>query len=95
MSPVSRQSDTCRPHLPIPGKFLRRYCWSAPPFAGEAAIDPSDNGVDVLLDSTEDIDSRSSETSAAAAELVDPASHVNTWGRSQMRLPTPKDRQNR
>jgi len=39
--------------------------------AGEAAVDPSDNGIDVLQDSTVDMDSRSSETTAAA-ELIDP-----------------------
>tara|TARA_R110002096_G_scaffold154_30_gene1014 strand:- start:11050 stop:12288 length:1239 start_codon:yes stop_codon:yes gene_type:complete len=41
-------------------------------FAGEAAVDPSDNGVDVLQDSTVDADSRSSETSVAAEQLVEP-----------------------
>jgi len=40
-------------------------------WAGEAAIEPSDNGTDVLEDSTVDTDSRSSETSAAAEELVE------------------------
>lgn len=40
--------------------------------AGEAAVDPTDNGVDVLQDSTLDIDSRSSETSAAAEQLLVP-----------------------
>ena len=40
--------------------------------AGEAAIDPTGNGIDILQDSTLDTDSRSSETSAAAEELVDP-----------------------
>ncbi len=40
--------------------------------AGEPAVDPSDNGVDVLQDSTDDIDSRSSETQVAAEELVEP-----------------------
>ncbi len=40
--------------------------------AGEAAVEPSDNGVDVLQDSTLDTDSRSSETSAAAEEMVEP-----------------------
>lgn len=39
--------------------------------AGEPAVDPSDNGTDVLEDSTFDSDSRSSETSAAAEQLVD------------------------
>ncbi len=42
-------------------------------YSSEAAIEPSDNGVDVLQDSTVDTDSRSSETSAAAENLVDPA----------------------
>lgn len=48
--------------------------WLASPnvIAGEAAVDPSDNGVDVLQDSTVDVDSRSSETSAAAEQLVEP-----------------------
>ncbi len=40
--------------------------------ASEAAVDPVDKGVDVLEDSTPDTDSRSSETSAAAEELVQP-----------------------
>ena len=39
--------------------------------AGEAAIEPTDNGTDVLQDTTVDTDSRSSETSAAAEELVE------------------------
>ncbi len=41
-------------------------------YAGEAAVDPTDNGVDLIQDSTLDSDSRSSETSAAAANLVTP-----------------------
>jgi predicted deacylase len=41
-------------------------------YAGEAAVDPTDNGVDILQDSTVDIDSRSSETSAAAEGFLDP-----------------------
>ncbi len=41
-------------------------------YASEAAVDPSDNGIDVLQDSTLDTDSRSAETSAAAEDLVDP-----------------------
>ena len=39
--------------------------------AGEAAIEPTDNGADVLQDTTVDADSRSSETSAAAEKLVE------------------------
>jgi len=42
-------------------------------FAGEAAVGPTDNGIDLIQDSTLDVDSRSSETSAVAAELIDPA----------------------
>ena len=41
-------------------------------YAGEAAVAPTDNGVDILQDSTVDIDSRSSETSAAAEGFLDP-----------------------
>ena len=41
-------------------------------YASEAAVDPSDNGVDVLQDSTLDTDSRSGETSATAEESPDP-----------------------
>jgi len=41
--------------------------------AGEAAVDPGDNGVDIREDSTLDVDSRSSETSAVAEGLVDPS----------------------
>ena len=40
--------------------------------AGEAAVDPGDSGADVLEDMTDDPDSRSSEASAGAEELVDP-----------------------
>ena len=41
-------------------------------YAGEAAVDPSDAGADVIEDMTEDPDSRSSEVSAETEELVDP-----------------------
>ena len=40
-------------------------------FAGEVAVEPPDNGIDVLQDSTLDTDSRSSETAVTAEELVD------------------------
>lgn len=72
MSTVSRQSDTCNRICQYLASFAALMLLNTA-LAGEAAIDPSDNGVDVLLDSTDDTDSRSSETSAAAAELVDPA----------------------
>ncbi|MDH3333571.1 MAG: succinylglutamate desuccinylase/aspartoacylase family protein [Gammaproteobacteria bacterium] len=39
--------------------------------AGETAVEPSGNGVDLLQDTTFDEDSRSSETSAAAEDLVE------------------------
>ena len=40
--------------------------------AGEVAVDPGDNGIDTLEDTTDDVDSRSSEVAAAAEEMVDP-----------------------
>jgi len=40
--------------------------------AGEVAVDPGDNGTDILEDTTDDLDSRSSEVAAAAEEMVDP-----------------------
>jgi predicted deacylase len=40
--------------------------------AGEAAMDPSDDGTDVLGDSILDEDSRASETSVAAEDFLDP-----------------------
>jgi len=42
--------------------------WSV---AGEVAVDPADNGVDVRDDRTEDEDSRSSEVAAAVEEFVE------------------------
>ncbi|MEJ2129062.1 MAG: hypothetical protein P8X81_09460 [Woeseiaceae bacterium] len=40
-------------------------------FAGEVAVDPGDNGADILEDTTEDADSRSSEVAAAVEHLLD------------------------
>jgi len=40
--------------------------------AGEVAVDPGDNGTDILEDTTDDVDSRSSEVAVAAEEMVDP-----------------------
>jgi len=71
MSALRRQSDTCSnicQYLASIAVLL--LCSTA--HAGEAAVDPTDNGVDILQDSTLDIDSRSSETSAAAEKLLDP-----------------------
>jgi len=42
-------------------------------FAGEVSVDPGDNGIDVVEDTTEDTDSRSSEVAVAVEDLVDPA----------------------
>ena len=41
-------------------------------FAGEVAVDPGDNGTDIVEDTTDDADSRSSEVAAATAQLIDP-----------------------
>jgi hypothetical protein len=41
--------------------------------AGEVSVDPGDNGTDVIEDTTEDTDSRSSEVAVAVEDLVDPA----------------------
>lgn len=63
---------------PVPGHGLCQYlaclCLLLPvthALAGEAAIEPTDNGTDILEDTTFDSDSRSSETSAAAEQLVE------------------------
>jgi predicted deacylase len=39
--------------------------------AGEVAVDPAGNGADIRNDTTEDVDSRSSEVAAAAEEFVE------------------------
>ena len=71
VSPFRRQSDTCRRVCQYLAGILLFAIYSST-YAGEAAVDPTDNGVDLLEDSTFDLDSRSSETSAVAEELVDP-----------------------
>jgi predicted deacylase len=48
--------------------------------AGEESVDPTDNGVDLLEDSTLDDDSRSSETSVQAEHLVVPEPHREVIG---------------
>jgi predicted deacylase len=45
---------------------------TSPALAGEVAIDPGDNGADILEDTTVDLDSRSSEVAAAAEKMVEP-----------------------
>jgi predicted deacylase len=48
-------------------------CLAAPfALAGEVAGNPGDNGADIREDTTEDLDSHSSEVAAAVAELIDP-----------------------
>ncbi|HKJ20167.1 MAG TPA: succinylglutamate desuccinylase/aspartoacylase family protein, partial [Woeseiaceae bacterium] len=54
--------------------LLAVLCLSVTPhpvLAGETAVEPSGNGVDMLQDSTDEGDARSSETSAAAENLVE------------------------
>jgi len=41
--------------------------------AGEVSVDPSDRGADIVEDTTEDTDSRSSEVAVAVEELLDPS----------------------
>ena len=56
------------------GPFLACFCLFVSPhiaLAGETAVEPSGSGVDMLQDSTDEDDARSSETSAAAEKLVD------------------------
>jgi hypothetical protein len=54
----------------LAGLALLAFFFSA--YAGEEAVDPTDNGVDILQDSTPDIDSRSSASSVAAENLLVP-----------------------
>ena len=42
-------------------------------FGSEVSVDPGDNGTDVVEDTTEDADSRSSEVAVAVEQLVEPA----------------------
>lgn len=41
-------------------------------FAGEGAVDPGDNGADILEDTTLDADSRSSEVTAVVEHMIEP-----------------------
>jgi predicted deacylase len=45
-----------------------------PALAGEVAVDPGDNGADIVEDTTEDTDSHSSEVAAAVEYFIDPVS---------------------
>lgn len=46
-------------------------------FGGEVSVDPGDNGTDVVEDTTEDKDSRSSEVAVAVEHLVDPVADAD------------------
>jgi predicted deacylase len=46
---------------------------ATPALAGEVSVDPGDNGTDVVEDTTEDLDSRSSEVVVAVEHLLDEA----------------------
>jgi predicted deacylase len=46
-------------------------------YAGEVAVDPSDNGTDIVEDTTEDLDSRSSEVAVAVEHLLDETAEPN------------------
>jgi len=70
MRPISRQSDICAGICQYLACLLLLLPVTAA-VAGEAAVEPSDNGTDLLQDSTIDSDSRSSETAAAAEQLVE------------------------
>jgi len=71
MSAFRQQSDTCSHVCQYLASFAVLLLCNIS-YAGEAAVDPKDNGIDLIQDSTLDLDSRSSETSAVAAELIDP-----------------------
>ena len=51
--------------------------------AGESSVEPSGNGIDLLQDTTGEEDARSSETSAAAEQLVEPYRRTSMTYRSQ------------
>lgn len=70
MALLKRQSDTCSGFCQYLACLTLLLPFTAA-LAGEAAIEPSDNGTDVLQDTTFDSDSRSSETSAVAEALVE------------------------
>jgi predicted deacylase len=72
MNTARRQSHICSRICQYLAGFALLLFFSTT-FAGEAAVDPKDNGIDLREDSTVDADSRSSETSAAAEGMVDPS----------------------
>ena len=66
MTSQRHKSALC--HLAIAMLLIASGGWA---HAGEVAVDPADNGADILDDTTEDADSRSSEVAAAAEEFVE------------------------
>jgi predicted deacylase len=46
---------------------------ASPLYAGEVSVDPGDNGTDIVEDTTEDLDSRSSDVAVAVEHLLDEA----------------------
>ncbi len=71
MRTIRRQSDVTRHVLQLLA-CLWLFAAADVVRAGETAVEPSGSGVDLLQDTTGDEDARSSETSAAAEELVEP-----------------------
>lgn len=71
MNLFSRQSDIRSRFFQFLASLIVLAFLSAA-YAGEEAVDPTDNGVDILEDSTADIDSRSSASSVAAENLLVP-----------------------
>lgn len=70
MSKFYRKPSKLKSLLPyLAGLLLSASIGTA--IASEAAVAPTDNGVDLMPDSTVDIDSRSSETAVIAEEIID------------------------
>ena len=70
MSVNCRQAESLSRFRTLPAALCLLFAGSFA-LAGETAVEPSGNGVDLLQDTTFDEDSRSSETSAAAEDLVE------------------------
>jgi predicted deacylase len=80
MSAFYRQFSSIRRHLGV-GAVLCLFAATGNVLAGESAVERPGSGVDLIQDSTDDGDARSSEASAAAEELDVPlADAVSTAG---------------
>jgi predicted deacylase len=73
MSASRRKPVLTRPWLGILA-LIGSGAMAGSALAGETAVEPSGNGVDMMQDTTDDSDDRSSEASAAAEDLVDAVS---------------------